>query len=421
MRSLIQPGARFFTALAALLVVCFPAQALDLFPRRKEPGHGIFGTAGRQDKKSSSAHMLQQEMMDFSDRYTMAIWQALDEYVRGENDPLKRSAAEHWKVLFSAASMEIAVERQPAVSLLDMAVLMELADWVVGKYWVPEVFGSRGSPLLRTHKSMLKDIDVILDRTLTPEQRSELRSLVQTYKKEHPRAVYVADVRLRDLALARAGQDRSSVGIPLLADVSRAVGEMDEALQYGERLMFYVERISRSATMQTSLALSQAASSPAVLSLTRSAETASLAIDRVPSALSLALKENTEVVKEVLPSIQATVSDTRVTVESAERIMNALGQSPPAAEPWTPTKTLSALTEVRLVASEWNVTLKQAESTLARLETGKDPAMNLLAESETQIRKSVDYAYSKALVAIAVFLCGQAAVVAFAAWMFKRR
>ena len=418
MRLQIPSSGRLVAALAAMLAACCHAQAIELFPPRKESGHGIFAAAGRQDK--NSAHVLQQEMMDFSDRYTMAIWQALDDYLRGENDPLKRSAAEHWKVIFSSASMEIAVERQPAASLLDMAVFVELSDWAAGKYWVPEVFGSRGAPLLRAHKNMLKDIDGVLDRTLTPAQRSELHQLVEAYKKEHAGAVYVADVRLRDLAQARAGRDGSNTGIPLLADVSRAVGKMDEALQYGERLMFYVERVSRLTTMQTALALSQAGSSPAVLSLTRSAETASMAIDKLPSTLTSSLQENAAALKDMLPAIQTTSTETRATMESAERIIKALGENP-SDEPWTPSKTLSALTETQLVAKEWNATLMQAERTLARLETDKEPARNLLAECGNQLRKSVDYAFGKALVAIIVFLGGLAAVIAFAAWLFKRR
>jgi len=63
----------------------------------------------------------------------------------------------------------------------------------------------------------------------------------------------------------------------------------------------------------------------------------------------------------------------------------------------------------------------QAERMLARIETEKEPALNLLAESGNQLRKSVDYAFGKALVAIAAFLGGLAAVIAFAAWLFKRR
>jgi len=408
-----------FAGVCMVLISIHHVAALDLFPKRDDRP-GIFKSPSKPDKKGASAHLLQQEMMDFSDRYTMAIWQALDDYLRQETDPLKRSAAEHWKVIFSSASMEIAVGREPAGSLLDMAVFLDLADWVATKYWVPGVFGAGGEPLLRAHKSVRKDFDVILNRVLTTEQRCELNDLIRAYKQDHPKAVYVADVRLRDLSSERAGEERGKGGIPLLADVRHAVGEIDEALQYGERLMFYVERVTRLTTMQTALALAQAGSSPAILSLTRSAETASSAIDRLPAAITSSLESNAGTLKDMMPEVHATASEVRGTADSLERIMKSLGGAP-SQDPWTPTNTLAALTEVRQVASEWNVTLQQAGSTLALVGTNQGPVLHIIAEAGEQARKTVDGAYQKALVAIGVFLCGQAALIVLAARLFRRR
>ncbi|MEI6082287.1 MAG: hypothetical protein WCR44_07660, partial [Verrucomicrobiota bacterium] len=97
---------RFFLSLT-LGVVLFligggELRAFDLFGGKKEGGSrdqkiGLFPQ--RADNEASRSHLLQQEMMDYSDRFTMAVWQALDQYLRGETDPQKRSAAEHWKVL----------------------------------------------------------------------------------------------------------------------------------------------------------------------------------------------------------------------------------------------------------------------------------------------------------------------------------
>ena len=123
-------------------------QALDLFRGKKESGSREQKTTlfpQRAGNEASRAHLLQQEMMDFSDRFTMAVWQALDQYLRGESDPQKRSAAEHWKVLYSAATMQIAAGRDPAGSLLDMAVLTDLSEWSVARSWNPQVFGKGGS------------------------------------------------------------------------------------------------------------------------------------------------------------------------------------------------------------------------------------------------------------------------------------
>lgn len=84
-------------ALTVALVLSASASGFELFPQRKSSDPNEL--AGRKGG-TSRARALQQEMMDFSDRYTMAIWQALDGYCRSEKDPIKRSAAEHLKVLF---------------------------------------------------------------------------------------------------------------------------------------------------------------------------------------------------------------------------------------------------------------------------------------------------------------------------------
>ena len=195
--------------LAVVIVLAVPASALDLFSRRKSSDPNAL--AGKKGG-SSRARELQQDMMDFSDRYTMAIWQALDGYSRSEKDPLKRSAAEHLKVLFSSASMEIAAGRNPAGNLLDMAVLTNLAEHAVRDYWVPKVFGSGAEPLLKAHRTLRTDLDAILAKSLSADQRRELDRMVSEYRKANPGSVYVADIRLRDLVAARTAVGRESGG-----------------------------------------------------------------------------------------------------------------------------------------------------------------------------------------------------------------
>jgi hypothetical protein len=295
-------------------------------------------------------------MMDFSDRFTMAVWQALDEYLRGETDPQKRSAAEHWKVLFSAATMQIAAGRDPAGSLLDMAVLTDLAEWSVAHAWNPQVFGKGGEPLLEALRGMKKDLRSILDTTLTSAQRQQLDSIISDWKQHHPGALYVAGIRLADISSSRTGKETSKGGLILVADVSRAVGKVDEALQYGERAMFYLERLPRLTTMQTSLALAQAGSAPAVLSLAGSAEKAATAITDLPDKVTASISTNAATVKEMLPGIQGTVTESRKLAEAIDRTVNspAFTNESKAPNPWTPESTGVMLGQLRDTLHEAN-------------------------------------------------------------------
>ncbi len=313
--------------------------ALDFFGGRREGKSDLF--AERSHNEASKSHLLQQEMMDYSDRFTMAVWQALDQYLRGETDPQKRSAAEHWKVLFSAATMQIAAGRDPAGSLLDMAVLTDLAEWSVARSWNPQVFGKGGEPLLEALRGMKKDLGSILDTTLTPGQRQQLNAIISDWKQRHPGSLYVAGIRLDDISSSRTGKESSKGGLILIADVSRAVGKVDEALQYGERAMFYLERLPRLTTMQTSLALAQAGSAPAVLSLSGSAEKAAAAITDLPEKVTAAISTNAATVKDLLPGIQVSITESRKLAEAIDRTVNspAFTNDAKAPSPWTPEKT----------------------------------------------------------------------------------
>jgi len=399
--------------LVVVIVLAAPAHAFDLFPQKKSSDPNAL--AGRKGG-ASRARALQQEMMDFSDRYTMAIWQALDGYSRSEKDPVKRSAAEHLKVLFSSASMEIAAGRNPAGNLLDMAVFTDLAQSSVRDYWIPKVFGSGAEPLLKAHRSLRTDLDAILRKTITEEQRKELDRMVSDYRKSNPSSFYVADIRLRDLVAARTAAGQAGGGIPLLADVSRAVGELDAAVEYGERLMFYVERLPRLTTMQTSLALAQTGAAPAVLSLTESARQTSEAIDRMPDNLTAALAKNSEALGALLPGIQSSLADSRAIMESLERIQKPDGQGP-AADPWTPESAAATLREAQATAREVRGALEEVEKAIAA--TGGLPMEKLVRTTSQEIRQTIDYAWGKLLIAIAVFFAGQLVLLFIAARLFR--
>ncbi len=400
-------------SLMVVFILAPSAGAIDLFPQRKSSDPNEL--AGRKGG-ASRARALQQEMMDFSDRYTMAIWQALDGYSRSEKDPLKRSAAEHLKVLFSSASMEIAAGRNPAGNLLDMAVFIELAQRSVRDYWNPKVFGPGGEPLLTAHRDLRSDLSAILGKTLTGEQRQELDRMISGYWKSNPGSVYVADIRLRDLVAARAAGGQAGGGIPLLADVSRAVGELDAAVEYGERLMFYVERLPRLTTMQTSLALAQTGASPAVLSLTESARQASEAIDRMPDKLTNALANNSESLGSLLPGIQSSLADSRAIMEIAERIQKSGGEGS-AASPWTPEATAATLREARTTAGEIRSVLEQVDKSLAAADSL--PVERLVITTSREVRQIIDDAWVKVLLAIAAFFLAQLVLLFLAVMLFR--
>lgn len=349
-------------------------------------------------------------MMDFSDTYTLAIGQEIDEYIRGEKDPGKRLAAETWKTLFSAAAMSIAAGRDPASNLLDMYVFMRLTSDATRRYWVPDVFGDGASGLNTANAKLLEEMKANLLEVSSPAQKDELDAMIDSWRREHGDMIYVAGIRLRDLAEVRSRREGIKGGpIPVLADMQKAVGEVDAAVEVAERMMFYLERLPGLVAMQTSLALAQAGAAPAVLSVTESAENASRALSSLPSALNESVATNAKILKEILPEIRATLDSAGKIMDSAERLSTSGSEN----ESWQKEEILLALGGVEASAREVSTTLEKAEPLLdLTSEPGTSQAVTpILREARDSCRDVVDHAYYRGLQLVLVLLAGQALVV----------
>ena len=373
--------------------------AIDLFGGRKKEG-----------KETAQAALLRQQMMDFSDSYTLAIGQEIDEYIRGEDDPRKRLAGETWKTLFSAAAMGIAAGRDPASNLLDMYVFMRLSSDATRRYWVPEVFGKGAGGLNTANTKLLGELDETPRGISGPGQKEEVDAMIDAWRREHADMVYVAGIRLRDLAEVRSRRAGVKAGpIPVLSDMQKAVGEVDAAVEVAERVMFYLERLPSLVAMQTSLALAQAGAAPAVLSVSESAENASRALSSLPDALNESIAVNAEILKEILPQIRASLEATGKIMDTAERL-SAPG---PEGERWQKEEILLAIGGLESSAREVSTTLEKAERLLTRAsEPGTAEATaSIMREARDGSFDVVDHAYYRGVQLVLIFLAGQALVV----------
>ncbi|MGA0093606.1 MAG: hypothetical protein ACO3J2_04845 [Chthoniobacterales bacterium] len=386
------------TILLVTMAVAPRAGAIDIFGRKKE------------DKSSARASLLQQEVMDFSDAYSLAIGQEVDKYIRGQEDPQKRLAAETWKTLFSAAAMGIAAGRDPSSNLLDMYVFMRLTSDATRRYWVPEVFGDDAAGINAANAKLLGELEGTLLEFIDAAQKEEIDAMIGRWRGEHSDMVYVAGIRLRDLAELRSRRAGVRGGpIPVLADMQKAVGEVDAAVQVAERMMFYLERLPHLAAMQTSLALAQAGAAPAILSVTESAENASQALASLPGALNESVATNAVVIKEILPEVRISLEATREVLAAAERLTSTES----GGETWEKGDVMLALDGLTGSAREINATLQQAEGLLARATQPETAAAtaSLLHEVQESGAGIVDRAYYRGLQLLLLLLAGQALII----------
>ena len=393
------PAKRLLAIILSVIFAVAPrAGAIDIFGRKKE------------DKSSARASLLQQEVMDFSDAYSLAIGQEVDKYIRGQEDPQKRLAAETWKTLFAAAAMGIAAGRDPSSNLLDMYVFMRLTSDATRRYWVPEVFGDDAAGINAANAKLLRELEGTLLEFIDAAQKEEIDAMIGRWRGEHSDMVYVAGIRLRDLAELRSRRTGVRGGpIPVLADMQKAVGEVDAAVQVAERMMFYLERLPHLAAMQTSLALAQAGAAPAILSVTESAENASQALASLPGALNESVATNAVVIKEILPEVRISLEATREVLAAAERLTS----TEPGGETWEKGDVMLALDGLTGSAREINATLQQAEGLLARATQPETAAAtaSLLHEVQESGAGIVDRAYYRGLQLLLLLLAGQALII----------
>jgi len=263
------------------------------------------------DSATRSAGQLQQAVMDFSDQYVSALWLAFDEYIKNETDPVKRTNAQKWKVMLGATSMTIAGSSDPREALLDMTVFISAGKWAVDRHWIPEVFGEPAAPLRALYREMNRKIWVEAAKVLTPAQQSDLRSLITAWEETDPPRNQLLDVRLRNLdgvVLSNFAEVRSARG--LRASIQHLLGKVDQSLLYGERVLFYMERVPRMLAQQSDLTIDRVADFSGL-----SAMAANL-----PRQITDALQDKEGVAGKALPEI-------RSSLESAERLSLTLQQT----------------------------------------------------------------------------------------------
>lgn len=276
---------------------------------------------GAANASRISPAMLQQRVMDFSDQYVSGLWPAFDEYIRTEPDAARRTSAQKWKVMLSATSMTIAGSRDPRMGLLDMAVFISAGRWALDAYWIPEVLGERAAPLRALYAEMERRIWREVAQVLTPAQQADLRSLIVAWEATNPPRHELLDVRLRNLdgvELSNFAEVSSARG--LLAKIQRLLGKVDQSLLYGERVIFYMERMPRMLEQQSDLTIDRVAERFPIATVNPDFSQISALMAEWPQQLNDTLLAQDGLVTKSLP-------DVRASIESVERLTGSLQET----------------------------------------------------------------------------------------------
>jgi hypothetical protein len=208
---------------------------------------------------------------------------------------------------------DIAASPNPGAALLDMTVFVTLKRAAWEEYWMPEVYGDAGQPVLDILEELEDDIWQIAAGVYAEDQLDQLRILIDDWRAGHPNTVEVDFVRLTELGHSREVQDLVAAGRPggMLAPVKEANRNLEEMRLLAERLTFMATRMQLLISLQVEMASAKLAVQPEVRQLLEDSRAFAEVSDRAATAFAALVADLPEESRAAIDQIMAGLSEER--------------------------------------------------------------------------------------------------------------
>jgi hypothetical protein len=191
---------------------------------------------------------LQARLMSYADRYLAKSSHVTENYLKSVKTREAKEFALSTFVYPGLTVISIAAGDDPVTDLIDMLVFVSLQREVMKSGWAQEILGNHAGELLAIQKNLEDQIWLIASEVLEPQQQTELRRLIQAWRKANPQQRVVTGVSFDDVAKIR-GKNAYSKSLHdfsgLLAPIDKAVEETEEIRLLAERGIFLSERMPR--------------------------------------------------------------------------------------------------------------------------------------------------------------------------------
>lgn len=251
-------------------------------------------------KPAMQRQQLEVEIMRYGDRFSARMSLEADRIRAKATTPELRSFASGWKLACQTAVVEIAVGPNAVENLLDMIVLASLTREEVETYWVPEYLGAElGQGLLKAARMLEEEIWEGSKRVLTPEQQNDLRSLIREWNEQHPDQHYFWGIRFGGFTDQRAIElQRVEETGGLLGEIAQTRETAVEMREFGERVMYYMQRAPNLTRLQAEFGMHEMLNTPEAIQLldnterlTRSSERYAAVIEKLPAERDAAIMQ----------------------------------------------------------------------------------------------------------------------------------
>lgn len=308
----------------------------------------------KEEQSATTARLkeIDQATKGFADRFVTYLVEACDKVAKDNPDPEARTQALRMKLFDSDSVYGIVSSPNPLGQLLDLCVLVTLAkiNWVEeGR--AKKVFGAdRCQPVIDALNTADTEVWEMAARFLTPSEITETKKLIRQWRAKHKEVALVAYVRFDDFARARAGLEQDN---PVVKGLFSQIGEANRSIQtvtdFGERALYYSERMPRLLQWQTERTVQAVMENPDIqrtitvseqMSKTLSEETQKF--DQRQEQIQGLLQQADKITangKDLIVEARQTSATLTETIKAADQLLHTLNPPPePGAPPGPPRK-----------------------------------------------------------------------------------
>jgi hypothetical protein len=244
-------------------------------------------SAESNQREAMTREQLQEEVMRFADRFATQLTQVAEQIRYSEGRSERRVDILMFQYAVNAAPLGVAVAPNAVTNLLDMMVLASLSRSAAERFWSKDL----GHPddlqsLLETTALLERDIWAISEKVLSKEQQQAMQELIDRWIEENPDVRNVLQMRFSAFSGQRAaalGEVQRTGG--LMGEVSRSVDAIEEMREYGERLLFYMQRFPDLARLQSEWAAYEMLDQPEIQSLIDDVDRLTVVAERLADQL----------------------------------------------------------------------------------------------------------------------------------------
>lgn len=223
------------------------AVEFDLFKSKSKSKDTQTATAARLKE-------IDQATKGFADRYVTYMVDSCDKVEIDNPDPEARKQALRLKLFTSNSVYGIASSPNPLGQLLDLCVVVTLQkmNWVEEGRAKKILGADHSAGVIRTFNNAYTEVWDLAARFLTPNEITEVKKLIRQWRASHKEIALLPYVRFDDFAKARAGvEQQNPVVNGLFAQIAEANRSIQTATDFGERALFFTERMPRLLQWQT--------------------------------------------------------------------------------------------------------------------------------------------------------------------------